>query len=223
MLSGQFDASTSQKALGEVLSSSVTGLVAQSWQTLDAQGMPGVTKPRFGSYLTVDCLESSIKVYAVLYNVITGPQDNVHKPFALGMSRERLKVEQPHIFSLLRTELHAVIIGYREAGFIHQYLPPYPPDVHDFVYETTASEILELTEGFEYLRLLTTVASVPADELLAAAIREAYRARNEDYDFLVAAGQALSNLLRSDYDRLMCVLQKIRPTVRMPSPPSGST
>lgn len=176
--------------------------------------MPFVAKPRFGSYLTVDCAEVSIKVYAVLYNVITGPQDSVHKPFALGMTRERLKLEQPHIFSLLRTELHAVIIGFREAGVIHQYLPPYAPDVHDFVYETSESEIVELTDGFEYLRLLTTVSSVPADELLAAAVREAYRARNEDYDFLVSAGQALSNLLRTDYDLLMCVLQKIRPVAK---------
>jgi hypothetical protein len=192
----------------------VTGLIAQCWQTFDhEEGLPSQAKPRFGSYLTVDCPETSIKVYAVLYNVITGPQDNVHKPFALGMTRERLKVEQPHIFSLLRTELHAVIIGYRQSGIIHQYLPPYPPDVHDFVYQTEASEIEELTEGFEYLRLLTTVSSVPVDELLAAAVREAYRARDNDYDFLVSAGQALSNLLRADYDRLLCVLQKIRPAV----------
>jgi hypothetical protein len=61
--------------------------------------------------------------------------------------------------------------------------------------------------------LLSTISEVPSDELLAAAIREAYKARDCDYAFLVSAGQALSNLLRSDYDRLVCVLRKIRPGV----------
>lgn len=199
------------RALGEVISASVTELVAQCWQVDDADGLPHSRKPDFGSYLRVECNESQFDVIAVVYNVLTGPQDSVHKPAALGLSRERLKVEQPHIFALLRTEVHAVIVGYVQGDRVFQHLPPQPPEVHDFVYPATNEQVEMLTEEFDFLRLVSTVSAVPSDELLAAAIREAYAKRNKDYAFLVAAGQALSNLLRSDYDRLVCVLRKIRP------------
>lgn len=199
------------RALGEVISSSVTDLVAQCWQVDDADGLPHSHKPDFGSFLRVECNESQFDVLAVVYNVLTGPQDSVHKPAALGLSRERLKVEQPHIFALLRTEVHAVIVGYIHGDRVFQHLPPQPPEVHDFVYPATDEQVEMLTEEFDFLRLVSTISEVPSDELLAAAVRQAYNKRNKDYAFLVAAGQALSTLLRSDYDRLVCVLRKIRP------------
>jgi hypothetical protein len=205
---------TKTAALGEVVSSSITGLVAECWTTEDADGMPSVQKPRFGSFLTVDSEETGLRIYAVVFNVITGPQDNMHRPSALGLTRERLKAEQPHIFSLLRTEVHAVTVGYRSGGITFKHLPPQPPEVHDFVYLASDPEIETLSEGFEFLRLLTTISSVPTDELLAASVREAYRARKNDYQFLIQAGQSLSHLLRSDYDRLISVLRKIKPADR---------
>ncbi len=202
---------TTTAALGEVVSSSITGLIAECWSTEDADGMPSVQKPRFGSFLTVDSEETGLRIYAVVFNVVTGPQDNMHRPSALGLTRERLKAEQPHIFSLLRTEVQAVTVGYKSAGAVYKHLPPQPPEVHDFVYQAGDAEIEELSEGFEFLRLLTSISSVPTDELLAASVREAYRARGNDYQFLILAGQSLSNLLRSDYDRLISVLRKIKP------------
>lgn len=202
---------TKTDALGEVVSSSITGLIAECWNMNDADGLPSVQKPRFGSFLTIDSEDTELRIYAVVFNVITGPQDNMHRPSALGLTRERLKAEQPHIFSLLRTEVHAVTVGYKSGGIAYNHLPPQPPEVHDFVYQASNSEIQTLTEGFEFLRLLTTISSVPTDELLAASVREAYQARGNDYQFLIEAGQSLSHLLRSDYDRLLSVLRKIKP------------
>ena len=201
----------SVEAIGEVLTSSVTTLVAQCWQKESASGIPGATKPNFGSFIRIDCSEPKIEIIAVVYNVITGPMDNVHKPSALGLSRERLRLEQPHIFALLRTEVHSMVVGYVLAGKVYQHLPPLPPEVHDFVYKASDALVKEFTEHFDFLRLLAAVTEVPSDELLAASIREAYRARNNNYQFLVGAGQAISHLLRSDYDRLISVLHKIRP------------
>jgi hypothetical protein len=127
------------------------------------------------------------------------------------MTRDRLRVEQPHIFSLLKTEIHAAIIGFEKAGSFRHYLPPHAADVHDFVYNSTADEIEELTTGFEFLRLLMHINSVPTDELLAAAIREAQTAVDGTEQFLVRAGQALAQLLHNDYDRLLSLLKRIRP------------
>src|SRR5580658_3602210 len=169
---------TETKAIGEVISSSVTSLVAQCWQTEDADGLMRTDKPNFGSFLRIECNESQFDVLAVVYNVITGPQDTVHKPSALGLSRQRLKIEQPHIFALLRTEVHASIIGYAVGDRAFHHLPPQPPEVHDFVYPANAAQIEMITEQFDFLRLLSTISDVPSDELLAAAIREAYKARD---------------------------------------------
>jgi hypothetical protein len=199
------------EAIGEVISSSVTSVVAQCWQKEASHGLAQTQKPNFGSFIRIDCNESDFDVIAVVYNVITGPQDTVHKPSALGLTRERLKLEQPHIFALLRTEIHAMIIGFIQNDRVYQHLPPQPPEVHDFVFPASIEQIESATEEFDFLRLLKDVTDVPSDELLSAVIREAYAARNNDYAFLVSAGQALSNLLRSDYDRLVCVLRKIRP------------
>lgn len=201
----------SSTAIGEVISSSVTNVIAQCWLQENANGLPQAKKPNFGSFLRIECNEAPFDVFAVVYNVITGPPDTVHKPSALKMSREQLKVEQPHIFALLRTEVRAMIIGYTQADRMFQHLPPQPPEVHDFAYPATTREVQEITEELDFLRLLCGVTEVPADELLAASIREAYQCRDHDYDFLVAAGQSLSHLLRADYDRLLAVLRKIRP------------
>ena len=202
---------TKTAALGEVVSSSITGLIAECWTVEDADGMPSVQKPRFGSFLTVDSEETGLRIYAVVFNVITGPQDNMHRPSALGLTRERLKAEQPHIFRCCAPRFTLSLVGYKSGGAVYKHLPPQPPEVHDFVYGASDAEIQELSEGFEFLRLLTSISSVPTDELLAASVREAYQARGNDYQFLILAGQSLSNLLRSDYDRLISVLGKIKP------------
>ncbi|HEY9680208.1 MAG TPA: hypothetical protein V6C86_01290 [Oculatellaceae cyanobacterium] len=198
----------SRDAIAEVLSSTITSVIAQ---TNPQQELDISLRPRFGSFLTVATNDSDIRIFAVVYNVVTGAPDSVHKPVAMGLTRDELRAEQPHIFSLLRTEIHAAIVGYEQNGNIFQHLPPHPPDVHDFVYLSTQDEIIELTADFDFLRLLLHVSAVPADELLAATVREAQRAAAYPEPFLVAAGQALSKLLQNDYDRLVALLRKIRP------------
>lgn len=197
--------------IAEIVSSTITGFHAQCLSHPDEKGVTETPRPRFGSFLKVETGDSHIDVLAVVHDVVTGSPDAQHQPWALGMSREQLRAEQPHIFSLLRTEVHAVIVGYISGGRVYQHLPPLPPEVHDFVYEATADEIRRSTVDLEFLRLLLGVTTVPSDELIAACVREAFAARDSDRDFLVEAGQALSHLFRADYDRLVAVLKKIRP------------
>ncbi len=202
--------------IAEVISSSITGVVAQCLTKADKDGMPETDKPRFGSFLKIHTA-SGIDVLSVVHNVITGSPDAMHQPWALGLSREQLREEQPHIFSLLRTEVHAVVVGYIEGGAVYQHLPPVPPEVHDFVYPASSEEICKVTKGFDFLRLVATVTTVPQDELAAASIREAYKAHGEEYSFLVEAGQALSHIFKNDFDRLVTILRKIRPIATLRS------
>jgi hypothetical protein len=210
MIKNATDKAEPRPAIAEVLSSSITSVVAQTSSPEDLDAISSI-KPRFGSFLTIECNDSNLRIFAVVFNVITGAPDSVHKPLALGMTRDELRSEQPHIFSLLRTDVHAAIVGYEQDRTVRQHLPPHPPDVHDFVYLSTKEEIIELTQTFDFLRLLMHINSVPADELLAATIREARESTDRSEAFLIAAGQALSQLLQNDYDRLLSLLRKIRP------------
>ncbi len=202
------------KPVAEVINSSITEFKAEC---LGGGGLDFPQKPRFGSFLKVGEPQAAIHIFAVTFNVLTGPLDNVHKPSALGLTRAQLQEEQPQVFSLLKTEVSAAIVGHSQKGRIYTHLPPQPPDVHDFVFEATGEEVALLTKDFEFLRHLSQVTQVPDDELLSAAIREAcVLAYSKDKlierDFLVGAGRFLSNSFRADYDKLLSVLKKIRPT-----------
>ena len=206
-----------QQPVAEVISASITELTAECWnagtapQGVLAQRATAAVLPRFGSFVRVDSVDTGIEHFAVVFNALTGAPDRAHRPLALGMTREQLKQEQPHIFSLLRTEVHATLVGYRQGGRLYQHLPPKPPEVHDFVYGALPADVEQLSEQFDFLRLLTKVSAVPADELIAACLREAAAVRKDSYNYLVRAGQALSHVVKQDYDRLVSVLRKIHP------------
>jgi hypothetical protein len=198
--------------IGEVLSSRITSFVAEAWRSenTDDTGLLQAA-PGFGSFLKCRSEEKQLSIFGVVYDIVTAPQDQLHRPTALRMSRAELKKEQPQIFLLLKTEWHVAVVGYRQAGACRSGLPPFPPQVHDFVYPLENEELLDVSENLEFLRMLNGVAGVPADELLAAAIRNAAQARHNEYQYLVNAGQQVSKLLHDDYDRLAAVLKKIRP------------
>lgn len=204
-------------AIGEVLSSSITGFSAEAWKQDNSASEKRADEgdaraiPTFGSFLKSKSEERQLIVFGVVYDILTGPQDPYHKPTALGLSRAELQREQPQIFALLKTEWRVAIIAYKQNGSCHCALPPYPPEVHDFVYALERDELREVSEDLEFLRSLTSVPGVPGDELIAAAIRNAAEARHGDYKYLVEAGQVVSKLLRDDYDRLGSILKKIRP------------
>lgn len=196
------------KAFGEVVSSSIKNFTVEVWREDSASH---TAPPGFGSFLRCVSGEEELEIYGIVYDVVTGPQDNYHKATALKMSRKQLKQEQPQVFSLLKTELHAAVCGYKKENRFYARLAPQPPQVHDFVYSLSRQEIKEASTDLEFLRLIGWVTSIPNDELIAAAVREASRARDNDYTFLVSAGKNLSQLFREDYDRLVSVLKKINP------------
>lgn len=197
-------------AFAEVLTSSITGFTAQAW-TEDGD-FKGVEKlPSFGSFIKAVSEDKKLSVFGIVYNIITGSVDQHHKPAALRMTRDELRREQPQIFALLKTEIYAAIVGYQQNGKCISSLPPSPPEVHDFVYFASRNEMQDLTERFEFLRILQNTAGVPLDELLAASIRNAAKQQDDEYKFLVSAGQHVSRLIRDDYERLGSILNKIRP------------
>lgn len=196
--------------VGEVVSASITTFVAEAAYHDGSACCSETLSPRFGSFVRAESTEQNLTIIGTVYDVVTGPADASHKPAALGLTREQLKAEQPHIFALLRTEIQAIVIGYFQGGECFHYLPPRPAQVHDFVYLCTPAQVQAATSGMDFLRLLAGVSTVPADELLAAAVRQAGAASEHKDRFWIEAGQALAQLFREDYDRLLHVLKKVK-------------
>ncbi|MGD1904037.1 MAG: HAS-barrel domain-containing protein [Geitlerinemataceae cyanobacterium] len=199
----------------EAIESSTTEFLAQCLEPEDLAFPP---MPAFGSWVRSRDEETGNEIYAVVYHATTAPIDSVHRAQALGMSLDKLREEQPQIFAMLKTEFRAAIVGFTagentafNAGEVYQYLPPRPPQIHQAVYYCAPDEVARFCEGFDFLRTLLAVNGAPVEALTAAAIREVYRIRKADRDWLVQAGRTLGLLLKDDYDRLRVILGQIHP------------
>lgn len=194
--------------IGEVIQATTMDFMAQCLkQNLDQLTLP--KPPPFGSFVKVDCQESEINIIGVIYRVETGSIDNVHRPIAMNLTRQELREQQPQIFDLLKTDFYALIIGYQENNKIYQYLPPHPPQIHDFVYTCNEKEVRKITQNLDFLRTILESTCNPTDELIAATLRIYYQINGQNKEFLIKAGKELSSLLKDDYDRLKGILKRI--------------
>ncbi|ACA98307.1 MULTISPECIES: HAS-barrel domain-containing protein [Cyanophyceae] len=200
--------------IAEVIETATTEFTAQC---LEPEDLSFPVMPPFGSWVKSYDEESGNIVYGVVTYVTTAPIDSVHRARALGMSLEELREQQPQIFAMLKTEFRAAIVGFEipsnrrngRRGEVFQYLPPRPPQIHQSVYHCEPDEIIHFTDRLEFLRVLLQVNWVPPESLMAAAVREVYRLRKGDRQWLVDVGRMISTLLKDDYDRLRYILSQI--------------
>lgn len=109
-------------------------------------------------------------------------------------------------------EVGVLVVGYSHIGEIYHWLPPQPPLSLDVIHTCAQDELVAFTEQFDYFRLVLDNRDLPADELLAANLRYAAKARDvAGRDFLVNAGRELARLLVMDPARLDAILRRIRP------------
>ncbi|MBR8837783.1 MAG: hypothetical protein DSM106950_28195 [Stigonema ocellatum SAG 48.90 = DSM 106950] len=202
--------------IAEVIETTTCEFLAQCLEPEDLSFPP---MPPFGSWVCSRDEESGNQIYAVVYHATTMPIDSVHRAVALGLSLQDLRSEQPQIFAMLKTEFRAAIVGFEQPvdamivnNPVYQYLPPRPPQIHQAVYRCEGEDIIRFTEKLDFLwTLLLSVKGVPVESLTAAAIREVYKLRKADREWLVQAGRTLSMLLKDDYDRLRFILSQIHP------------
>ncbi|MBF2047243.1 MAG: HAS-barrel domain-containing protein [Leptolyngbya sp. IPPAS B-1204] len=219
--------------IAEVVETATAEFLAQC---LEPDDLSFAMMPPFGSWVKARDEDSGNQIYAVVYHVTTSPIDSVHRARALGLSLQELRDQQPQIFAMLKTEFRAAIVGYQPpldsvpqtrmdsvpqterngsshqailSETVYQHLPPRPPQVHQAVYYCEPEEIVHFSQQLDFLRTLLQVNGAPVDSLTAAAIREIYRLRQADRDWLVQAGRTLSLLLKDDYDRLRTILSQI--------------
>jgi hypothetical protein len=206
--------------IAEVIETTTTEFLAQC---LEPEELNFPYMPAFGSWVKAYDEETGNKVFGIVTFATTAPIDSVHRARALGLSLAELREQQPQIFAMLKTEFRSTIVGFEvphshngngaAAGYIYQYLPPRPPQIHQAVYQCDPIEVVNFSERLDFLRILLQVKNTPVEALAAASIRDIYNLRKADRQWLVNVGRQLSVLLKDDYDRLRYILSQIHISV----------
>ena len=190
--------------VGEVIEAGTTELVAQCYELHQP--------PPLGSL--VKTADASLEIYGIVYNAATASLEPGRRPIARGKdeeSEEAIYQSSPQLLKLLRTEFHALVVGYQENERLYHYLPPKPARIHAFVHLCSEEDVREFSQSFDFLNtLLNNRLSAPTEEVVSAVLRQMSRAHGDPHAFLVAAGKELALMLGGDFQRLKAILGRIR-------------
>ena len=190
--------------VGEVIEASTTGFVAQCYELYQS--------PPLGSL--VKTTDLPVELYGIVYNATTTSLEPGRRPIARGKdeaSEEEIYKSSPQLLQLLRSEFSALVVGYRENEKLYHYLPPKPARIHGFVHLCPPGKVKEFSQSFDFLNILiNTHLPVPADELIAACLRQMSQVYEDPHTFLVAAGKELAILLSGEFNQLKAILGRIK-------------
>ncbi|MEA3336095.1 MAG: hypothetical protein U9R25_09325 [Chloroflexota bacterium] len=167
--------------------------------------------PSFGTLVRVE--RRGGLVYGLITDVRVDDDPFVRQLIAAGSLTDEYVADQRQRRQV-PVEVHALVVGGRQdGGGIYHRLPPQPPATLSWVELCGPDEIRQFGGGFGFLRTLLNAEDVPADELLAASLRQMAAVQDgpvETQEFLIAAGRELARLLSRDPGRLDGILQRMR-------------
>ncbi|MDE2837537.1 MAG: hypothetical protein OXL97_08525 [Chloroflexota bacterium] len=184
---------------GEVVEASVDRVVGQCHTLYGAP--PLGTLVRVGSSL-----------FAVVDGVSTAALDPGRRVIARGAelaSESDVYAENPQLERLLRTDVTLTVVGHEEGGRFFQHLPPLPPRIHTFLYACSGAEVRAFMERSDWTALVLASALPTADDVLAAALREAAPEFDDPRAFLVQACRAIAAQLPTDAARLAAIMRRL--------------
>jgi hypothetical protein len=205
--------STQQEIVGRIMRASTKGFTCgTSSRQVDA-------RHDFGAFVKVpiandgDCFVIGL-IYAVeikddkLVNELV-MSDSVNPNVLLDQRENRM----------VPVEIDVLNIGYgyrNERGTVvnaFHSLPPRPPMSLSDVELCNGEEVYRFTQSYDFFRIVINAPDVPSDDLLAAALRYAAGAydQNQRYEFMVRCGRHIARLLANDLKRLSHVLMLIKP------------
>ena len=153
-------------------------------------------------------------IYGVVSHAETAGMEPGRRPIARGKdetTEEAVYDASPQLLKLLRSEFTASVVGYREGDKIYQYLPPQPARIHGFVYLCQPEETKEFSGSLDFLNILLNASPiVPAEEVVAATLRQMSLAQDDPRAFLVGAGKEVANLLSTDFIKLKNILGRLQ-------------
>ena len=166
--------------------------------------------PIFGSLVKVRVLGDD-EIYGLIHDVRMEDDPFVRQMAASeGLRPEYIEDQRRN--RQVPIEVGVLVVGYRHDERIYHRLPPQPPLSLDVIHTCVPEELTAFTAQFDYFRLILDNRDLPADELLAANLRQAAAARGDaGRGFLVDAGRELARLLAMDLQRLDAILRRMRP------------
>ena len=190
-----------KKEFAEVIESSLTGWLAQSWEW--------DTFPSFGSFVTIECKKRII--FGIVYQVNTGSMDPIRYPYPYQKTEEELLREQPQIFEFLKTTFSCITIGYQEKETISYLIAPEPPKIHAFV---TYSDLFLNKTFFSNTRYLHLIFANSAkifniDELMLSLLKNQNDLCILSNEKLISFINTYSLLTGNDYRRIKLFLQRV--------------
>ncbi len=192
--------------IGEIIETTSTSIVAES----DALNQA----PPLGALCEINVSDART-LFAVVAFGRTAGLDPSRRAVRRGngeVSDAAIYDHHPELLRILRTEFDAALVGYAEGGRLWQRLPAQPPPLHYSIHLCSNDTIARFSDQLSYFRLLlNSSAELPADQLVAANVREVYRARGNDVLWLERAAREVASLMKNDYERLMSVLLAIEP------------
>jgi hypothetical protein len=150
-------------------------------------------------------------IYGLIYNMNVD-DDPLVRRLVLAENQPEAIINDQRNNRLLPIEMSVMAVGYSQGGQLFHGLPPRPPLNLDPVYLCLdARDVRRFTDRLGYLRLiLGAIASdVPAEQLLVAHIHHTYELRGDDSAWAVMAIIELIELLRSNYDVLVPILEAL--------------
>jgi len=190
--------------VGEVIEASTTDFVAQCYELYQIPPLGSLVKTK----------DEQLELYGIVYNAATTSLEPGRRPIARGKdetTEEEIYRTSPQLLKLLKSEFGVVVVGHRQDGKLYHYLPPTPARIHSFVYLCTPAEVMEFSQSFDFLNMLINAhLPIPAEELIAASLRQMSQAYEDRHAFLVAAGKELAILLSGNLNQLKAILGGIR-------------
>lgn len=189
--------------IGRVLRASTVGFAIGS-------RVNQLSEPSFGSLVKAEPAGSRETIYGLIYDMHINDDQLIQRLVMTEDPRPEI-IEDQRQNRMLPLEMSVMTVGYRLNGTLNHGLPPRPPLNLDPVHLCSEAEVKAFTDELGYLRLILRngASRVPIDQLLQAHLLNTYTLRNDDWEWGTRVVNELIDLLRSDYDTLMPVLEGI--------------
>ncbi|MEM7801998.1 MAG: hypothetical protein AAF633_22575 [Chloroflexota bacterium] len=169
-----------------------------------------LSAPSFGLLIKAEPAGNRETIYGLIYDIHINDDQLIQRLVMTEDPRPEI-IEDQRQNRMLPLEMSVLTVGHRINGTVSQGLPPRPPLNLDPVRLCSEEELVTFTNDLSYLRLILSNRGlrVPVEQLLQAHVLEIFRLRGNDQLWLNRVIEELIDLLRSDYDVLMPVLEAI--------------
>jgi len=193
-----------QAPIGRVTRSSTRGFVG-------AVRLPEPEIPVFGLFCRAEAQRGQSAVIGLIYN-ISIEDDAFARQVATAEGLTPEQLADTRFNRQVPVEFSALAVGFRLADGYRYTLPPQPPLTMAAIHPLLPGEIRGFSERPEWIPLVLGAPEIPADDLLAAALRlaAAARAEAERAPFLLSTGRECARLLSYDLTRLDNLLRKLQ-------------